>query len=246
MNYDIFSQYYDLLTEDVDYSSRTDYLLTLFKKYGKTPSLLLDVGCGTGGFSVEFAKRGIDVIGVEPSANMLSVALEKSNKENLDILFLNQNGEDMDLYGTVDGAVCCLDTVNHITDKRTLQRMFNKVSLFLEKDCLFIFDVNTLYKQETVLGNNTFVLENEELYCVWQNFFDKKSKTTEISLDFFINHNGLFERSSEAFCERVYEMDELEKMLTKAGLKLLNVFGENSFSFPSKTSQRNIYVTKKD
>ncbi|MEE0841123.1 MAG: class I SAM-dependent methyltransferase [Acutalibacteraceae bacterium] len=246
MDYDIFAEYYDLLTEDVDYPKRSEYLLKLFDKFDRRPSLLLDIGCGTGGFSVEFAKRGIEVIGVDPSDNMLNIAAVKAKKEGVDILFLNQSGEELDLYGTVDGAVSCLDTVNHITDKRTLQRFFNKISLFLEKERLFIFDVNTLYKHENILGNNTYVYDTEKVYCVWQNFFDKKTSTTDISLDFFYESEGAYQRSSEYFSERVYDKELLEKMLNRAGLKLLKVLGENSFSSPSKTSQRNIYITKKE
>lgn len=245
MDYDNFSSFYDLLTEDVDYNARACYILKLFSLYDRVPTLLLDIGCGTGGFSLEFAKQGIDVIGVDPSANMLSVAVEKAKREELDILFLNQCGEELDLFGTVDGAVSCLDTVNHIIDKRTLQSFFNRVSLFLEPQRLFIFDVNTLYKHECVLGNNTFVYENDKVYCVWKNYFDRKNKITDISLDFFSNSNGIYQRSSEEFSERVYSREEIKKMLNKAGFKLIALLGENSFSPPSKTSERNIYVARK-
>lgn len=245
MDYDIFSRYYDLLTEDVDYKGRTDYLTELFLKYDKLPSLLLDVGCGTGGFSLAFAQKGIDVIGVDPSFGMLSVAREKAQEKGLDILFLNQGGEELDLYGTVNGAISCLDTVNHITDKRTLQRFFNRVSLFLEKDRLFIFDVNTLYKQQHILGNNTFVYDTEEVYCVWQNLFDKKAKITDIKLDFFCRENGVYTRKSEEFSERVYEREALESMLLKAGFNIVAVLGENTFTYPSKNCQRQIYIARK-
>lgn len=246
MSYELFSNFYDELTADVDYKSRTDYLLNLFERYGSIPSLLLDVGCGTGNFSLQFASRGIDVIAVDPSAEMLSVATQKAKEQNLSVLFLNQRGEDMDLYGTVDGAVCCLDTVNHITDKRTLQRFFNRVSLFLEQGKLFIFDVNTEYKQKNILADNCFVFENDNTMCVWQNFYDKKSKITDINLDFFVEQNGTYKRSSEYFSERVYDNKTLTVMLEKSGFKVLKVFGENTFSKPLKSSQRNVFVVRKE
>ncbi len=246
MNYDIFAEFYDLLTEDVNYPHRCEHILRLFEKYDRRPTLLLDVGCGTGGFSVEFARRGIDVIGVDPSESMLAIAGQKAKNQGLDILFLNQSGEELDLYGTVDGAVSCLDTVNHIIDKRALQKFFKKISLFLEKDRLFIFDVNTAYKHKEVLGNNTFVYDTENVYCVWQNFFDNKVGITDINLDFFIKNDNTYQRTGESFSERVYDADTLEKMLSASGLKVLKVVGENSFSAPNKTSQRNIYITKKE
>lgn len=246
MDYDIFSRYYDTLTADVDYEKRTAHLLELFSRYGKKPSLLLDVGCGTGGFSLEFAKQNIEVIGADPSPNMLEIARRKAENENLDILFLNQSGEELDLYGTVDGAISCLDTVNHIINKNALQKFFDRVSLFLEPECLFIFDINTLYKQEYILGNNTFVFDAENVYCVWQNWFDKRNKITDITLDFFEKQGASYIKSQEQFSERVYSFEELSLMFKKSGLKVIKILGENSLNKPSKTAQRHIYVTRKE
>ena len=90
MAYSDFAFVYDGLMSDVDYSARTEYILKLFKKFGEQPTLLLDLACGTGGFSKEFAKRGIEVIGVDMSEDMLSVARETSMDQNLDILYLCQ------------------------------------------------------------------------------------------------------------------------------------------------------------
>lgn len=120
--YDIFSEYYDSLIRNIDYKKRTAYLLKLFKKYDRKPTLMLDVGCGTGNFTFEFANMGIDMIGVDPSDSMLAVAMDKSANSKVNPLFLCQSAEELDLYGTVDGAVCCLDTLNHITDYNKLKK----------------------------------------------------------------------------------------------------------------------------
>ncbi|MBE6729417.1 MAG: class I SAM-dependent methyltransferase [Ruminococcaceae bacterium] len=246
MSYSFFAKYYDNLTANVDYSANTDYILKIFKKYDRVPTLLLDVGCGTGGFSLEFAKRGIDVIGVDPSEDMLTVAKEKADKEGLDLLFLNQSGEEMDLFGTVNGVICCLDTINHIVCKRTLQRLFNKISLFLEDDRLFIFDVNTEFKHKTVLGDNCFVFDDEGTFVVWQNFYDSKSKITDIKLDFFKEDTSIYKRETEEFSERVYSNDELIKMLDKSGFKVETILENGKFIAPDKKSQRNIFVARKE
>ncbi len=245
-SYTDFALFYDMFTRDVDYENRTEYLCEIFKKYSKTPTLLLDMACGTGGFSIEFAKRGISVIGADMSEDMLSVAKEKSEKQNLDILYLCQKAEDLELYGTVDGAVCCLDSVNHITSYKELVRSFKKISLFLEKDCLFIFDVNTEYKQENILGNNTFILEEDNVFCTWDNFYDRAKKYTYINMDFFVRReNGSYDRFSESFCERVYMHEQLSRALSAAGLKLEKVFGENTFKKPNDKCARAVYVARK-
>jgi len=128
--YGNFAQFYDSLMYDVDYKKRTAYLLKLFSKYGKKPTLLLDVACGTGGFSNCFAKQGVEVIGADMSEEMLSLAREKSAELGNDILYLCQKAQELDLYGTVDGAVCCLDSLNHITDYKELCKALVKISLF--------------------------------------------------------------------------------------------------------------------
>lgn len=245
MEYGIFARFYDTLTGNIDYENSTDFLCRVFEKYDRIPTLLLDVGCGTGGFSICFAKRGIDVIGADISTAMLEQAQQKARDEELDILFLNQSGQELDLYGTVDGAVSCLDTVNHVADKRELVKFFKKVSLFLEKDRLFIFDVNTLYKHESVLADNCFVFDNESHYCVWQNFYDNKRKVTDICLDFFIKSGDKYIRETEEFCERAYSDNELCKMLTKSGFKVIDILGDYSFNKPKKTEQRQIFVCRK-
>ncbi len=243
--YSSFAAFYDMFTLNVEYKKRTDYICRLFKKYGKMPTLLLDAACGTGSFSCEFAKKGISVIGVDISSDMLSVANEKKHEENLDILFLNSSLSELDLYGTVDGAVCMLDSLNHITDYKELKKSLSRISLFLEKGSLFIFDVNTIFKHHEILGNNTFVLENEDVFCVWQNSFNEKKKTTEICLDFFQKNGENYNRYSEKFCERAYSDEELIGALNSVGLEIVEVLGECSMKAPTENTQRKVFVTRK-
>ncbi len=242
--YNNFAKYYDTLTRDVDYSARTDYICYLFDKFGKRPTLLLDLACGSGNFSNEFAKRGISVIGVDVSEEMLCVAQEKSRENRQDILYLCQEAKDLDLYGTVDGAVCLLDSLNHITNYSELCEVFIKVSLFMEKQALFIFDVNTVYKHEKILADNTFVIEDDDIYCVWQNSYGD-GNATEITLDFFENKDGKYLRSTESFLERAYTDREITSALKNAGLKVEAVLGDMSEHAPEADEERVFYVARK-
>ncbi len=245
--YGNFSLVYDSLMYDADYKKRTAYLLKLFSKYGKKPTLLLDLACGTGGFSNEFAKQGIEVIGIDMSEEMLSVAREKSFDMGLDVLYLCQKAEELDLYGTVDGAVCCFDSLNHITDYKSFSKAIEKVALFLEKDCLFIFDLNTEYKHKCVLSDNVFVIENEDIYCVWANKYVEKNAVVDISLDFFapLEEDGIYERFSEDFSERAYNNDEVKSACEKAGLEIIEIFDDLTENPLHDKSERAIFVTRK-
>lgn len=243
MSYDCFSNVYDSLMADCDYKARADYLLGLFSAYSHKPKLLLDLCCGTGSLSVELAKSGAEVIAVDMSEGMLDKAVGKARESGIDMLCLCQDASELDLYGTVDGAVCTLDSINHIVDDGDLQRVFNRVSLFLEPDCLFIFDVNTEYKHENILGDNTFVIEDDDIYCVWQNFYDPPF--TDISLDFFVKNGDMYNRMSEQFSERSYSDAELMKMAKNAGFEPVAVFDDMTCNPPRHDSERVIYVLKK-
>lgn len=243
--YTYFAEVYDSLMQDVDYKKRTAYLMKLFKKHGDKPALLLDAACGTGGFSSEFAKLGVEVIGVDMSEDMLDIAREKSIDNGLDVLFLCQKLEELDLYGTVDGAICCLDSLNHITDYKTLCKAMNKISLFLEEGKIFIFDVNTEYKHKNILGDNVFVIENENVYCVWANEYKEKNNIVDISLDFFIEEAGKYDRFSEEFSERAYTNEEIAAALQNAGLEIVEVLDDLSENPLNDKSERAIYVTRK-
>ena len=243
--YGNFAKYYDTLMKSVDYTARTEYLCSLFERFGKKPALLLDLACGTGGFSEKFAERGVSVIGVDISEDMLAVAKEKAIKGKSDILYLCQPAQCLDLYGTVDGAVCLLDSLNHITDYGELCEVFIKVSLFLEKNSLFIFDLNTVYKHESVLADNTFVMEEGDLYSVWQNSYFADECITDITLDFFEKQNGVYLRSTEVFSERAYTDEEISAAAKKAGLCIEAVYGDMTLAAPKADEQRAVFVTRK-
>lgn len=243
--YGRFAEVYDRLMSDVDYRVRTAYLLKLFGMFGKKPSLLLDLACGTGGFSNEFALKGIEVIGVDASEEMLAVAGENSARLATDVLFLCQRAEELDLYGTVDGAVCCMDSLNHITDIKKLKLALKRVALFLEVGGLFIFDVNTVYKHREILGDNIFVIDEDDVYCVWQNTFNQKELTTDISLDFFVKSGDTYERFCEDFSERAYTDSQLREIIEECGFEIEAVLEDMSLNPPKDDCERTVWVLRK-
>ena len=240
--YNEFAYLYDKLINDVDYKKWVDYYFKIFKRYGLSPKLGLDLGCGTGNLTVEFANRGIEMTGVDISEDMLMVAREKS--EGMDILYLNQDMCDFELYGTVDFIVSSLDCMNYITDKRDLLRVMKLVNNYLEPGGLFIFDINTRHKLENIIGNNTFILENDDVFCSWQNEYDKKRKICDFYLTFFCKDKKGYMRFDEHHSERAYEIGEIKTIIEKSGMKLLKVYHDHSFENPAKDSERVFFVAQ--
>ena len=246
MSYSSFAAFYDSLQSDVMYEQRAGYIAKLFKKYDRLPTQLLDVACGTGGFSLQFAKMGMSVTAADPSPEMLSVAQKKASATDLDIMLVCQSARDTKLPYAVDGAVCCLDSINHIIDKRELKASFRAVAAAVKDGGLFIFDVNTPFKHRNILSGNTFVIENDDVYCVWQNSDCEKNGIVGICLDFFgKDADGKYIRTTEEFAERAYTDEEIRGMLEPAGLEVVAVLGDMSFKAPKACDEREIYVTKK-
>lgn len=248
MSYGVFSEFYDALTANVSYDTVAQVLGSLLTRYGKGRGLLLDLACGTGSVSVRLAEKGYEVIGVDLSPEMLSEAQNKAYSAGQNILFLCQDMTKLDLYGTVDAAVCTLDGLCHLPDEDSLSATLQKVSLFMNPGGVFLFDVNSVYKHRAVLGNNTFVYDTDDVYCVWQNTLLSDGVTVQMDLDFFepVSDAGDYVRQSERFTERAYPRETLEAMLKKAGFTVLDVFDGYSEKPAHDTSERLLFAVRKD
>lgn len=245
MAYSAFAQYYDALTENVQYGARAAYFLALAERLGHRPVLALDLACGTGSLTLALAERGVDVYGVDASVEMLSVAREKCARAGRDVLFLCQKMQELDLYGTVDTVFCSLDSLNHLPGRVELEKALAKVSFFLEPGGWFFFDLNTPYKHRRVLGENCFVYDLNEVFCVWQNHFIEADCRVEMRLDFFEREGRLYRRSRERFSEWAYPEAEVRRMLAAAGFGEVHCYEELRFDPPGPESQRWMFAARK-
>ena len=246
--YKDFAFFYDLLMKNADYESRFDYIIGLPAENGIGEGILLDMACGTGTLSKMFAQKGFDVVGVDASEEMLSKAQEKKLEENFDALFLCQKMEELDLFGTIDAAVCTLDSLNHVTEKEKIREIFRRVALFMNDSGVFVFDVNTLFKHREVLGNNAFVFDTENVFCAWQNTLLEDGETTQIDLDIFESdeeEDDVYVRYSEEFFERGYELDFLKKTLEQFRFEVVGIYDDMTKEPIKENSERAVFVCKK-
>lgn len=244
-SYGVFADYYDALTLNVDYEKRALYIVNTLKKLGHEMGLTLDLACGTGKLTLELKKLGVDVYGADGSQEMLSFAYEKAVENGFNILFLCQKMQELNLYGGIDTCVCTLDSINHMTDIEDVRKTFERVFLFLNDGGYFIFDVNTVYKHQNVLCDNTFVYDLDEVYCVWENSL-KENNIVDININLFVPEGELYERFEESFSERAYSDAQLMSMLNGAGFEVVKRFSDMSENAPEENDERIIYIAKKN
>ena len=245
-SYNFLAGCYDRLTYDVDYSAWADYIEKHFAKAPLPGRTVLDLACGTGSLTRELALRGYEMIGADQSPEMLAEAAEKNRgAAPIEPIFLCQSMEKLDLYGTIDACVCCLDSVNYITDPKKLARAFQRVHLFLMPGGLFLFDVNTLEKLAGLDGQ-VFLDETEDAYCVWRAEFSRRICTYFMDIFRLDPSTGQWDRGEELHRERAYTVEELTSLLEGAGFVDVRTWGERKLRPPRPGEQRIFFTARKD
>ncbi len=175
---------------------------------------------------------------------MLAKAKEKSTKEN--ILYLQQDMREFELYGTVDCILSICDSINYILEEEELLQVFKLVNNYLEPKGLFIFDINTTYKFKNILASNSFSETTEDSAYTLENYFDEDESINEFYTNFFIKDEStnLYHRFEEIHYEKAYEIEKIKELLEKAGLKFLAVYDEITFNEPKENSERVFFVAQ--
>jgi ubiquinone/menaquinone biosynthesis C-methylase UbiE len=245
-SYTNFAPIYDrLMREDIDYDRWADYIEDIFSHFGKTPELICDLGCGTGNITIPMAKKGYDMIGIDNSPQMLSLAREKAANDNLDIMFLSQSFTKLDLYGGCDAFLCMIDGFNYVLSPKSLFEIAKKIkTCFLEPGGIIIFDLSSRYKLENYIGNNTFVYDKDGIFYVWENKFHEKSGLSDMYINFFEKTGGRYRRFCERHLQKAYDEQEIKKIFLKAGFETVDCFSPLSFYPSQKTDLRTVFVAK--
>lgn len=246
MSYEALAARYDALTADVPHAAWADYIERHFAQCPIPVHTVLDLACGTGEMTCLLAERGYEMIGVDRSPEMLDVAAEKARQVvGVPPIFICQSMQALDLYGTIDACVCCLDSVNYVTRPRDLQKAFQRVHLFLMPGGLFLFDVNTPEKLMGLDGG-MFIDETEDTYCVWRADFSKRRNICTYGMDLFFREGEHWRREEEIHEEYAYGLDELEGYLRGAGFSHIRRYGELKSRAPKAGEQRVFFVARKE
>lgn len=269
-SYTGFAQVYDTFMDNIPYDQWSTYLIELLKEYNIKDGLVADLGCGTGNITQELAKAGYDMIGIDNSQEMLSLAMEKtslSTSKAGSILYLLQDMREFELYGTVAAMVSICDSMNYIVSEEDLLTVFKLVNNYLDPRGIFIFDLNTVYKYETILADNTIAENREDCSFIWDNYYYKDEMMNEYDLTIYIKEpiekledNGnesrtgsqsyaytdnVFRRFDETHYQKAYTLDTIQRLLKEAGLEYVTAYDAFTYNPPSDNSER-IYIVARE
>ena len=219
-------------------------------------NLVVDLGCGTGTLTELFYQKGYDMIGVDNSQEMLEAALAKREKSGSEILYLCQDMRELDLYSTVGTVVSVCDSVNYLLEDEDVEETFSLVNNYLYPGGLFIFDFNTVYKYEQVIGDATIAENRESCSFIWENYYHEDERINEYDLTIFVQIFGkederlgsqgdLFRRFTETHYQRGYTLEEMIKFVERAGMQVVQVLDADTHGEVCDTSER-IYVIARE
>lgn len=263
--YTDFAAVYDTFMDETPYEVWGDFVVGLIEKYGiskpslsergseaeenseqafsQEKNLIVELGCGTGSFSQVLYSRGYDIIGIDISPDMLDLARKKSIEAGMDIMYLEQDMRELDLYCTAGTIVSVCDSINYILEDEDVVETFRLVNNFLYPGGVFIFDFNTVHKYRDVIGDATIAENREDCSFIWENYYHDNEHINEYDLTIFARCGGkdVFRRSMETHFQRGYDLDEMVNFVKEAGLEFIEAIDADTHEAPNEDSER-IYI----
>ncbi len=281
-----FAQVYDIFMDNVPYDEWTNYLVGLLKEYGLHSGLVLELGCGTGSITRRLAAKGFDMIGIDISEEMLEIAREIEYNRDFDcsedfieanelqersnILYLQQDMREFELYGTVSAVVSICDSMNYITSEEDLLKVLQLVNNYLDGGGIFIFDMNTVHKYKDILGDNTIAENREDCSFIWDNYYYEDKMINEYDVTIFVKVDeevedeleadekealkgyeknrdssvSLYEKYEELHYQKAYTIDTVIRLIEKAGMEFVTVYDAFTHNPPDEKSERVYFVAR--
>ena len=267
-SYSAFAYVYDELMDNVPYDAWAEYLIGLLKENGVADGLVCELGCGTGQMTRRLAAAGYDMIGIDLSEEMLDVAREQEygayegdfEEEEVEeyaaepsILYLQQDMREFELYGTVSAVVSICDSMNYMTSDEDLLQVFRLVNNYLDKDGVFIFDMNTEYKYKELMGDTTIAENREDVSFIWENLYDEEKRLNEYCLTLFAKAEtededeegpALYEKYEEVHLQRAYPLAEVKRLLAEAGMAFVAAYDVLTHEAPGPECERMYIVAR--
>lgn len=245
-SYRTFAEVYDRLMEDIPYEDWCRYLTGLLKEYGISDGLVLELGCGTGTMTELLAGQGYDMIGVDASQEMLAQAMEKREESGHDILYLQQDMREFELYGTVRAVVSVCDSMNYILEDADLVQVFSLVNNYLDPGGIVLFDLKTEHYYRDLTGDAVYGQNEEDVSMIWENYYYEEDRVNEYHVTMFLREaDGRYRKEEETHYQRAYSAEEVREAMERAGMEFVAAYDAGTKQPATEMSER-IYIVGRE
>lgn len=238
---------YDKLMDDAPYDQWVEFTREIFSQSGKNIQTIADLGCGTGQITTRLAHQGYQAAGIDNSVDMLSVARQRADQENVSIQWIHQDLQQLEGLKNLDAAVSYCDVMNYITDENALRSVFNRVVSLLKTGGLFIFDVHSVNQVEQFYVNQTFADVQDDVSYIWFCSAGEESGEMHHDLTFFVSDGKKYDRFEEYHHQKTYFIDFYKKLLTEAGFEIYGLYADFAINtdFDEGKAQRIFIIAEK-
>lgn len=236
--YEDLSLVYDQLTQDQPYDAWFNIVQTFSKRESND---ILDLGCGTGNLTHMLVPLG-NVIGMDLSVDMLTIANQKSNE----VRWLEGDMTSFKLNQKFNIITIFCDSLNYLSSSKEVKETFNKVYQHLTDDGVFLFDVHTVHKMNTLFNNQSYIDETENVFLGWEAIQGNEPLSVYHEMTFFVSQqNGLYRRFDESHYQRTYDEQIYRNLLQDVGYHSVKTFTDFNIHSHEEDAHRLFFVAKK-
>ncbi len=238
--FEYLANFYDEFV-GADYSKIAHYINKKLETHLPYAHYGVDLGCGSGTLTYQLANMGYDMIGVDCSEAMLGQAVSKYSGSN--ILFIQQDMAELELYGAADFMVSSLDCINYLSDVDELKTVLKRCTSFLKSKGILIFDFNSYHKYSSVLNDKNFIYETDDVYCVWENTFDGVNMYYDLT--YFKKMEDQYKRFDEYQKQTYFSIQQVTEILVNLGYDVLSLEDDYTNSAVDEQTDRIVITAQK-
>ena len=202
---------------------------------------ILDVCCGYGRHSIELARRGYRVTGIDLSPKQIAVARRRAKEEDLTINFLIGDAREMEFQNKFDITLNLFLSFGYFKDDAENLKMLEKIASATVSNGKFLMDLWNREKEirdfrsKEVEEHNGIKIEKRWSFDPWEGRLNWENTV------FF--PDGRRERWKQSI--RAYTLVELKRMLNEVGFRLERVFGDLNGSEYTIDSPNMILISRR-
>ena len=244
--YTAFASVYDRLMADVDYRGWAKFYHMLMEVYGIPRGKVCECACGTGSITIELARLGYQMTGVDLSPDMLFEASQKARRLGAAIPFVKQDMRQLKLHRQMDAVLATNDGLNYLKDADELTQFFKAAWVALREGGGLFMDLSTPYKLENVLGDHFIGDETEDIAYLWQNRLSRKGGYVDLNLAIFVRQKDeTYQRIAESQRQYMHSAQQITELLEAIGFTNVRLYSDKHFTAPRPEELRWFIAARK-